>query len=422
MDWFSGIVLMGLCLLGQAFFAGSEMGLISFNRIRLRHMVEQGDRKAAAIEHLLDNPQRLFGTTLVGVNVCVIVGATVASSLVNTHVTASQNWGAIIATAVMLPLTVMFGEIVPMSIFRSHSTALVRLVIMWVRRAYWVLLPAVSAATFISQKVAGLFGGQKTRGGPFSSRDELRLVLEGRTKGEFLHKDGVDMLRRIFDLQDTRAREVMVPLIDVVASRVDSTVQEVKGRMKKSGFSTIPLFEERVDNIVGTVNAADLMGIEDQEKPARSVANEPYIVPESKPVDEIIFEFQQQAKRFAVVVDEYGGVSGILTLEDIVEEIVGEIADEYEGAVPPRITTRKGMVLVEGRMDIGEFNDEFSTDFPEDEAETIGGLLTAITGRVHQPGEKILSHGVEFEILEASDRRVSKVIIKPLTKGKSDSK
>lgn len=422
MDWLTGSIFIVLALLGQAFFAGSEMGLISFNRIRLRHLIEQGDSKAILIQRLLDNPQRLFGTTLVGVNVCVIIGSTVASDLVNVYVTKSETWGSVIATAIMLPLVVMFGEILPMSLFRAHSSSLVRLIIIPLRRAYWVLLPAVYAATFVSRKVAGLFGKQTERITPFSTRDELRLLLEGRTKGEFLQKDGLDMLRRIFDLQQTYAREVMVPLIEVSAAPDDSTVEHLVALMKKSGFSTIPVYEERVDNIVGTVHAADLMGIADRHQPVTPFVRKPYIVPETKPVDDILLEFQRRRERFAVVVDEYGGVCGILTMEDIVEEIVGEIADEYEGAVPQRISTRKGKLVVEGRMTVREFNEEFSTEIPDEKAETIGGLLTVVTGRVPQPGEKVQQYGMEFEVLEGSDRKVSKLAIKPLTKKGPDSR
>jgi putative hemolysin len=422
MDWLTGGILIVLSLLGQGFFAGSEMGLISFNRIRLRHLIEQGDAKAGLIQRFLDNPQRLFGTTLVGVNILVVVGSTVASDLVNTHVTTSDSWGAVIATGVMLPLVVMFGQIIPMSLFRSHSTALVRLSVSPLRRAYWVLLPAVHAATFVSRKVAGLFGGGISRMSPFSTRDELRLLLEGRSEKGFLHEGGLDMLRRIFDLQATNASEVMVPLIEVTAAPVESPVNHVIGLMKKSGFSTIPVYRERVDNLVGTVSAAELMGIEHSPPALEDVMKKPFIVPETKPVDDILLEFQRREERFAVVVDEYGGVSGILTMEDIVEEVVGEIADEYEGGVPKRVSTRKGKLVVEGRMTVREFNEEFSTAIPDDKAETIGGLLTVLTGRVPQPGEKNQCFDMEFEVLEASDRKVFKLAIKPLTKGGADSR
>ncbi len=398
------------------------MGLISFNRIRLRHLVEQGDKKALLIQGLLDNPQRLFGTTLVGVNISVIVGATVATDLVNRYITSDQSFGPLIATAVMLPLTVMLGEIVPMSVFRSRSTSLVRLIINPLRRAYWVLLPAVYAATFVSTKVAGVFGHRAATTSPFSSRDELRLLLEGRTKGEFLHKDGLDMLHRIFDLHKAHAREVMMPLIEVTAAPLDNTVEDIIKLMRKTGFSTIPVFRERVDNIVGTVNASNFMGLQDRSQPVEGMLKKPYIVPETKPVDDILLDFQREGERFAVVVDEYGGVSGILTMEDIIEEIVGEIADEYEDAVPQRISTRKGKLVVEGRMTLKELNEEFSTNIPADEAETVGGLLTAITGRFPQPGEKVQCYGMEFEVLEASDRKVSKLAIKPLTKSEPRSK
>jgi len=421
MDWLTGIIFIILCFLSQAFFAGSEMGLISFNRVRLRHLVEQGDRKAVMIQRLLDNPQRLFGTTLVGVNVSVIIGATIASHLVNRYVTENETWCPIIATAAMVPLTVMFGEIVPMSLFRAHSTLLVRLTIAALRRAYWVLLPAVYAATFVSRRVAGLFGEQLRKTSPFSSRDELRLLLEGRTNGKFLHGDALDMLHRIFDLHKVHAKGVMVPLIEVTASPIETTLDNVIKLMRKTGFSTIPVYRERVDNIVGTVHATDLMGEEDWTQPVEKFVRKPYIAPETKPADDILLDFQRSGQRFAIVVDEYGGVSGILTMEDILEEIVGEIADEYEEGLPQRISTRKGKLVVEGTMGIREFNDEFSTDIPSDKAETLGGLLTVLTGRVPQPGEKVQCCGMEFEVLEASDRKVSKLGFKPLTKQRLDS-
>jgi putative hemolysin len=422
MDLLTGIVLIVFCLAAQAFFAGAEMGLISFNKIRLRHLVESGDKKALLIQGLLDNPQRLFGTTLVGVNVAVIISATAANNLVHRYITANESWGSIISTAAMLPLTVMLGQIVPMSLFRSHSTSMVRLIITPLRRAYWVLLPAVYVATFVSRKVAGLFGENVRSTVHFSSRDELRLVLESKTKGEFLGKDGLEMLHRIFDLQQTLGREVMVPLIEVTALPLESTIQDVIKTMKETGFSTIPLYRDRVDSIVGTVHASGLMGVENRNQSVKRLMRKPYIVPETKPVDDILPELQQSGEHFAVMVDEYGGVSGILTMEDILEEIVGEIADEYEMGVPPRISTRKGKVLVEARMSIKEFNEEFSTDIPEDKAETIGGLLTVITGRVPQPGEKVRCYGMDFEVLEASDRKVSKLGIKPLTRGRAGSR
>jgi CBS domain containing-hemolysin-like protein len=408
--------------MGQAFFAGSEIGVISFNRIRLRHLVERGHGRAMLIHWFLEDPQRLFGTTLVGVNVLVVIGSTVASDLVSRHVTTSETWGPIIATGAMLPLVVLLGQIVPMSLFRSHSTSLVPLSVTHLRRAYTLLLPAVHMATFVSRNVARVFGGQDRKMSPFTSRDELRLLLEGRTKEEFLHQDGLRMLRRVFELQGTYASEVMVPLIEVTASPIESSLEQIIGVMKRTGFSTIPVYQERVDNIVGTVHAADLMGVENLRQPVKQVMKKSLIVPESKPVDDILLEFQRQEERFAVVVDEYGGVSGILTMEDIIEEIVGEIADEYEGVVPRQVSTRKGKVVVEGRMSIREFNEEFSTNIPDEKAETVGGLLTVVTGRVPQPGEEIHSHGISFEILEASDRKVFKLAIKPLTKGGAGSR
>ncbi len=417
-----GIVLIIFFLGVQAFFAGSEMGLISYNRIRLRHLVDKGDRKAIMIQHLLEHPERFLGTTLVGVNIAVIIVTTLTNELVYRHMRVSENVVSTIAALIIFPLIIIFGEIVPMSVSRIHSSKLVRIIVTPLRAMYWILLPIVSFASFISKEITRLIGGIKKHKNPFVTREELRLLLREGAHPGLLDKEGRRMIHEIFDLQNTFAKDIMTPLIDVKAAYVDSSVDEVIKIMRDSGHSRIPIYETRIDDIVGIVTAFDLIDFTKKDLSIGQILKQPYIVPEMKPIDDILLEFQLTNKNFAVVVDEYGGVSGILTLEDIIEEIVGEIRDEYDSDIEESLKIIADTVIVEGKLRIEEFNEQFDQKIPEEKAETIGGFITALIGRIPITGERIKYKGLGFEILEASDRKISKIVIKPLTKNNQDDK
>jgi len=408
-----------LCLGCQAFFAGSEMGLVSFNRLRLRHRAESGDKTALLIQELLEKPEKLFGTTLVGVNISVIVGATIATVLVKRYLIEAEGMVPLVSTAIMFPLIVMLGEIVPMSIARSHSERLVPILVRPLKAMYWVLFPVVFGATQVSNLVARAMGKIREHKNPYVTREELRLLVQEGVHSEQLHQDGKEMIHQIFELEQICAREIMVPLIDVTATAVDSGITEVIELMRRTGYSRLPVYRERIDDIIGIVQAPDLFGAAGEGQKLEQLIRPPYIVPETKPIGDILHEMQQKPKPMAIVVDEYGGVSGILTREDIIEKIVGQIEDEYDR--PEREPTQiTGYTVLEGKMRIEEFEEKFVGKLPKTETETLGGLLIAVANHIPQKGEKIKLGDFQFEVLGATDRKVSKIGIKGLTKKSFD--
>jgi putative hemolysin len=411
-----GLVLIVLFLGVQAFFASSEMSIVSCSRLRLRHHAERGDRRSAVVLGLLGTPERFLGTTLVGVNLSVIIMSTVANSVAYHILPKGSPWVDTLASVPLTILIVIFGEIVPMTLARHHNWHIARRNVgPLVVAMRYALFPVVVFASGISRAVASLVRGGRTRRNPFVSREELRLLLKEGARTGLLDPEGRRMIHRIFDLRTTFAKDIMTPLIDVAAVPADASADEVVAVMRRSGHANVPVYETRIDEIVGVVSAFDFLGTDGAPRTAREAMRRPQVVPESKPIDDLLLEFQLANTSFAIVVDEYGGVAGIITAEDVIEEIVGEIADEYDRPEPGEPELVEGAAVIDGRMRIEEFNERFEQRLPEMQAETVGGLVVAQLGRIPARGETVEIAGLTIEVLEATERCAARLGIKPLT-------
>jgi len=240
------------------------------------------------------------------------------------------------------------------------------------------------------------------------------LIDEGEEEGIITQDEG-DMIQGIFSFRDTIAREVMIPRIDVVAVKADEPIEEVVKTIVESGHSRIPVYEETLDNIVGIVHAKDLLKYWGQQGVAASqFVRPPYYVPETTKISVVFKELRSRKSHMAVVLDEYGGTAGILTLEDIIEEIIGDIMDEYDNEEVWIVPNQDGSVTVDARLDVEDLEDYLGVDLPEGKFESVGGLIISLLGRVPVKGEKIVVGGIEMEILHATDRKIEKVIVRPL--------
>ncbi|NPA93441.1 MAG: HlyC/CorC family transporter [Chloroflexi bacterium] len=242
--------------------------------------------------------------------------------------------------------------------------------------------------------------------------ETLQALLQANLQEGRLEQEEREMLRSIVRFGDTLVREIMVPRIDMVTVEVNTPLPEATDLFIKTGFSRLPVFEEKIDNIVGLLYAKDLLpvwraGLEEQ-RPLRSLLREAYFVPEAKKVDELLAEMQRRRMHMALVVDEYGGIAGLVTLEDIVEEIIGEIQDEYDLEEEPLDIRPLGPdeYLLSGRADIDDINEALGTEFPSDDADTLGGLLLSVTGHMPAEGEEIRLDGFLFTIRKVDQRRI----------------
>ncbi len=405
----TALLIIIFSLLFQAFFAGSEMAIISCNRVKLRHKAEMGERRARLVQRFLEHPENFLATTLVGYNVAVVIGSCVLNNLLSRY--APPGTENILSLIILWPLVLIVGQIVPMASGRQQANRLSLSVAYPLRIAYYILFPIVFSASLLARGISTILTGKHTRKNPFVSREEIELLVKESHESGFLKQEEREMIEEIFDFGERTVREAMIPLIDVVAAPETASVAELTGLIANSGHSRIPVYRKRIDDIVGTVSATDLTGLPG-DSTARGIMRSPYIIPESVSLEVVLKDLQRNRKHIAIVVDEYGGVSGILTLEDIIEEIVGEIEDEYDESRGTEWQKRPESIIIEGKMGIEEFNEEFGRNIPEEGAETMAGFLINRLGKIPKVGDEISFKQLAFRTIEVTDRRVIKIEIK----------
>jgi len=400
---------IGFLLFCEAFFAGSEMGIVSVNKIRLKHLAEEGDKRARIAINMLENPERLLGTTLVGVNLAIVAASSLATRLFSIQGFRSPQF---VASAVMLPLVVVVGELVPKVIFRNHSERLTLLLIYVLRGSYFVLFPFVALCSGIGKGFAVLAGTKRNEEeNPYVTREELHLMIRESAAQGGPSQHLMEMAHQTFYFGETAARNVMIPLIEVKAVPTDANLDEIRQLVVDSGFSHIPVYEDRIDHIVGVIEVIDLLNASETMR-ASDLMLEPLVVPETLPVGTLLDRLRETRVSVAILIDEYGGVSGIATTEDIVEEIVGEIRDEYDRELPLEIVVERDSLVVDGKVPISKLNEDFDLDIPKEGVETIAGFIVSLQETVPKSGMKIKYGRLEFEILDATFRAVQRIRIR----------
>ncbi|NQT06689.1 MAG: HlyC/CorC family transporter [Candidatus Omnitrophica bacterium] len=324
-----GVFIILLCLAIEGFFAGSEIGIISCNRIRMSHLMDKKDKRARIVTSFFENPEEFLSTTLVGVNLAVIIASSVATAIVSKY-TSVPGRDALIATVIIFPLVLIFGEIMPKIIYQQHSDTLSLLSAYPLKIAAAVLFPFVFLATMLSNAVSRIFvrGGEKKN--PYVSREEIRLLMLEAAKQGVMEKHEIAMASEIFDFGRTSVQSVMVPLRNVTMAPDRSSVKDVINLLAEKGYSRLPIYSGKKDNIIGVIEMSDLAKENIEGADLRDLILPPYRVNPEKSIEDVLEDFRHNEENMAVVVDKKGMAIGIATIEDIVEEIVGEIEDEYD--------------------------------------------------------------------------------------------
>jgi len=412
----SAVLLVVLCLLASAFFSAAEMAFIAANRIRLRHLAEQGVRVARGYMEAFQRPERLLSTAMMGVTIAHVSASALTTALLLPWF---DRKAALWATVILTPVMLVFGEILPKTLTQQRATAVALRIFDPLRAAAWLLAPVVwTANIMVGAMLRGL--GYRERRDPFVSRDDLRLLFQVEPQGTTdVKEEEREMIEGIFDLGETTVREIMVPLVDVVAVPEEATVEEAVARIRESGHSRLPVYRERIDHVIGIVTALDLLQRGATEEGVKALLRPAYYVPETKRIDELLRELQRQRIQLAVVVDEYGGSEGIVSVEDVVEEIVGEIEDEHERQPSTLTSLPDGSYLVAARLGIDELNEALEWDVPKKDYETVGGLILSALGRIPRPGEQVILGRYELSVVDADERRILKVKVKARDQGRT---
>ena len=402
------IILLSLAL--TALFSASEMAFIAANRVRLRHLAEEGNQTAARYLEAFRRPERVLATCMMGVTIAHITASSVSTWAL---LPVLGSWSAVAVTAALTPIMLVFGEVMPKAVAREWATPLIRSLFRVIELSSWVLAPLTWGANAVVGKALALFGRTPSSTRQFVSREELKLLLQMEPEEADVTVSEAEMIDKIFDLGQKTVREIMVPLVDVTALPATAHPEDAVRLISERGFSRIPLFTDRVFNLIGFVTAMDLLRRGAQVSDLRSIMRPATYAPETKRIDDLLREMQKGRIQLAVVVDEYGGAVGIVTIEDILEQIVGEIEDEHDRTPATVDRLPDGSYRVAGRVSIDELNESLDWELPKGDFETVAGLVLATVNRIPSVGEVFPVGRYTFTVLEADERRILRVRISP---------
>ena len=406
-DWFE-IAVIALLILAVAILGAAEVSITRTNRVRAHRYAEEKRRGASSLVKITNNPASYLNVVLLLVLLSTIGGTTIATSLA---VRAFEGAGELVATVVMTLLLFVFAEVTPKT-FAIQQTDRVALFlapfIVAIGRLFGPL-----AKTLV--RVANvIMPGRGLPEGPFITEHELRALAEVASDEDQIEEEEKELIHSIFEFGDTIVREVMVPRPDVVALEADKLLRDVQELVLEHGFSRIPVFTDDLDDVLGIVYAKDVLKALHQgkpETPLRDIVRDAHFVPESKKVADLLREMQHEKFHIAMVTDEYGSVSGLVTLEDLLEELVGEITDEYDTEEPELEEVGEGVYRVDGKMGIDEVNEMLDVELPDEEWDTVGGLMLGLMGSIPDEGEQVAFQDLTFTAERVNGRRIIKILI-----------
>jgi len=392
----------------SAFMSGSEVALIGFSKLRRRQLVQEKNSRVAAVERLMANPQRFLITILI-VNTLVNILAAAVAAIIAEDLFGKV--GVAVATGIVTLVILTFGEITPKAYAASHGER-------WALRAAPALLalqsllfPIVWTFERFTKMMFKNLGKGSHGGASFRSEEEIKTLITVGAEEGVLEEKEEDMLHSVIEFGETTAKEIMVPRIDMVAVPGDATIEHIRAFALDSGFSRIPVYQGTVDNVTGILYVKDLLlhlvSKASGTAHVRDLMREAYFVPESKKLDQLLQEMRDKRVHMAVVIDEFGGTAGLVTLEDVIEEVVGDIFDEYDLRSEPVRQLDEKTAIVDARTHVADVNDALDIEIPEEEGyDTVAGYIYDKLGRLGKEGEVVHGPGFDMVVEKVSNRRI----------------
>jgi putative hemolysin len=408
------LVLVGLCLLLSGFFSSSEAALFSLSQLHLHKMKEERFPFLSLVERLLQKPRRLLVTILAGNEAVNITLSAVTTALFISFFGERGGWLTII---VATPVLLLFGEAIPKIIGKTYSMRVSSMVSPFMTLIQRVAFPAVVILEGISGLILGSFRKKET------AESDALMEVEFRSLVDAGHEEGIidagqrDLIHRVFDLADTPVEDIMTPRVDMFCLPVSTSPEALRRKIIEQGYSRVPLYGTGPDDIVGILYARDLLGLMAEGKTpasAEPLLRKPYFVPEERSAEQVLRDFQKRNMHVAFVVDEYGGISGLVTMEDILEELFGDIYDERDTRARPFRRIDERTLMVSGALEIDEFNEIAGTSIPSEDFGTVGGYVLHLFGRLPVRGDEIASGGLSLVVRKVKGTRILSVRV---TKG-----
>ncbi|WP_127144134.1 HlyC/CorC family transporter [Pelagibacterium montanilacus] len=405
-------------LLGVSFFfSGSETALTAASRARMHHLAKSGNKRAGLVEKLTIERERLIGAILLGNNVVNILASTLAASVL---IQIFGEAGIVYATIAMTAAVVVFSEVLPKTLALMRPDAFAMVVAPAIRMIVFLFAPITGTVQMIVNTILKGFGLDADKASAVSGHEELRGTVD------FLHAEGEvfkhdrDMLGGILDLHELEVSDVMVHRTRMLALDADMPTADLVSAVLESPYTRVPLYRERQDNIVGIVHAKDLLralmkvGGDPEKVNVTKIAFKPWFVPDTTSVQAQLNAFLKRKLHFALVVDEYGEVQGLITLEDILEEIVGDIADEHDTVMQGLTKQADGSYVIDGQLPIRDLNRALDWNLPDEEANTIAGLVIQEAKLIPEQGAQFTFHNLRFKVLRKTHNRITQLRVTPL--------
>jgi len=413
------LVLLFVFILLSAFFSGSETAFISLQRIRIEHLVDTNVKGAKRVAKMTERPERLLSTILLGNNLVNTAAAALATVLAVS--VWGQERGMIIATSGVTIVLLIFAETTPKTIATQHAEKLSLTFARTVEVISWLFTPFVLVLSWIASGITRMVGGTPV---PRSlvSEEEIRTMISVGHKEGSVEKEEAQMLHKVFDFGNRPVHEAMVPRPEVVCIEKGSKLADFLSLYAESPLSRFPVYQENMDNVIGILSVKDVLmalanGTMDRESVIDDLVRPAYFTPETKRISELFTEMQNKNYRMAVVVDEFGGTAGIVSLSRLVEEIVGPVGDEFAEAEKEYETINEYTFQIDGGMRIEEANEELEINLPQGEYETVAGFVLDLLGHIPKPGQRLRYKGLKLAITEMRGVKIEKIL---LTKEKKE--
>ncbi len=409
------IIIIALSIIFIAVLSSSESSFIAVNKIRIRSLMEKGDSRAKAVQKILDEHDKLFSAVILSGNLFTVLATSIGTALALKYF---GEDGIIIAIIVMTFLTVVFGELAPKTFAVTHSEKVSLLLARPVAFYIRLISPLVWIFKITSNLIIRMLGGKKKSVSPFVTEEEIKTMINIGEEEGTLEEEEKQMLHKVFEFGDKVVTEAMVPRTEIVSIPDDSTVGDALKLVLEEGYSRYPVVKENIDSVIGILYVKDIVKQMAQGKiqnytPITEIVREAYYIPENKMVTELLDEMQKNKFQIAIVMDEYGGTAGLITLEDIMEEIVGGLQDEFEameGEKEVEIIDERTFIVA-GQTGLDEINELVGVELVSKDFHTIGGFVFGLFRRLPKVGEQVRYHNLRFLILEMENRKISKIKI-----------
>ena len=405
------IGLLIVLLLGSGFFSASETSLMSLSKIRIRYMEEEGVKGAKLVSSLIEKSSDLLSSILVGNNVVNIAATSVSTSL---FISIFGDGGVAIATAVMTVLVLIFGEITPKTIAANSPEKIAVIVSKPISIIMKITKPIVWVFNLLTGIIFKIMGIENDGVKPFITEEELKAMVNVSHEEGVLEMEEREIINNVFQFGDMQAKEAMIQRLDMVAIDIEDSCDEIIELFKSEKLSRLPVYQESIDDIVGILNIKDIIFLSDEEIEnfdIKDYVREAFFTYEFKKITQLLEEMKKEKTQMAIVVDEYGGTAGLLTIEDLVEVIVGDIDDEYDEEEEEIVKINDNEYLVEGSTKISDVNEQLGINLESEEFDSIGGFIIGYLKRIPEENEIIEVEDVKFKVESIDKNRINKIRI-----------